>query len=271
MTAQPITGAAAAPRPADRPLAGLGALVRKDATEWIRGRRAWVIAILTTAFMVLTAANGWITAWVIANLPDGAAAPDPASLVPLDNLLAAVGAQIWVLAAIFAVGSLVVVERQSGTLSWVASKPVSRSAIWVSKLATSVGMLAVSAVIVPTIVTVVAVVVLYGAPSPLMVAGLVLGMIAVTAFFAAVGLAAGTFLPGQPAVIAAGFGAFAVIPVLVGVLPFDVAAFMPTSMLTWTAALLTGGPASIVTPVAFAIEMAAVIAIGLNRMARLEL
>ena len=91
MTAQTITGAAAAPRPTGRPLAGLGALVRKDATEWLRGRRAWVIAILTTAFMVLAAANGWITAQIIANLPDGATAPHPASLVPLDNLLAAVG------------------------------------------------------------------------------------------------------------------------------------------------------------------------------------
>ena len=133
MTAQTITGAAVAPRSADRRLAGLGALLRKDVTEWVRGRRAWVIAIVTTLFMVLTAANGWITNQIAANVPDGVEAPEVGSLVPLDNLFAAVGAQVWVLAAIFAVGSLIVAERQSGTLSWVASKPVSRSAIWVSK------------------------------------------------------------------------------------------------------------------------------------------
>jgi ABC-type transport system involved in multi-copper enzyme maturation permease subunit len=132
MTAQIVSGAVAAPRPADRPVAGFGALVRKDITEWTRGFRAWVELAVTTAFMVLTAANGWITSQIIAALPQGAEAPAPASLVPMDNLLAAVGAQVFVLAAIFAVGSLVVSERQSGTLAWVASKPVSRSAIWLA-------------------------------------------------------------------------------------------------------------------------------------------
>ena len=39
-------------------------------------------------------------------------------------------AQLLNSAAIFAVGSLVVAERQAGTLAWVASKPVSRSAAW---------------------------------------------------------------------------------------------------------------------------------------------
>ena len=101
--------------------------------------------------MVLTAANGWITNQIAANVPDGVEAPEVGSLVPLDNLFAAVGAQVWVLAAIFAVGSLIVAERQSGTLSWVASKPVSRSAIWISKWLSSTGMLAVSAVIVPMV------------------------------------------------------------------------------------------------------------------------
>src|SRR3954451_23535035 len=175
MTAQTTTGAAFAARSPDRPYAGLGALVRKDTTEWIRGRRAWVVAIVTSLFMVLTAANGWITAQIAATLPAGAEAPEVGSQVPLDNLLAAVGAQIWVMAAIFAVGSLIVVERQSGTLSWVASKPVSRPMIWISKWVTSTAMLAVSAVLVPMLITVATVAALYGAPSVPMVIGLVIG------------------------------------------------------------------------------------------------
>jgi ABC-type transport system involved in multi-copper enzyme maturation permease subunit len=271
MTAQTITGAAVAPRSADGRLAGLGALLRKDVTEWIRGRRAWVIAIVTTAFMVLTAANGWITNQIAANVPDGVQAPEVGSLVPLDNLFAAVGAQVWVIAAIFAVGSLIAAERQSGTLSWVASKPVTRSAIWASKWLSSTGMLAASAVIVPMTATVALVVALYGVPSPAAVLGLAVGMIAVVAFFAAFGLAAATILPGQPAVIAAGFAAFAVVPMLTALLPFDVSPFLPTSILTWVPMLLTGEPVSVVTPVAWAVATAGIAGLALNRMAHMEL
>jgi ABC-2 type transport system permease protein len=270
MTAQTISGARVAPRLPDRRLAGLSALVRKDVTEWARGRRAWVIAIVTTLFMGLTAANMWITTRIAQALPEQPALPQ-GSLAPLDNLVAAVGAQVWVLAAIFAVGSLVVAERQSGTLSWVASKPVSRGAIWVSKWLTATGMLAVSAVVVPVVATAGIVVVLYGIPSPVAVVGLILGMIAVVAFFAAVGLAAGTILPGQPAVIAAGFGVFAVVPMLTAVMPFDVSAFLPTSILTWVPMLLAGEPVSMATPVAYAVATAAVVGLGLNRMSRMEL
>ena len=77
MTAQTIGGAVAAPRPADRRLAGFGALVRKDLTEWTRGFRAWVVLAVTAAFMTLTAANGWITSRLIAALPAGAEATGP--------------------------------------------------------------------------------------------------------------------------------------------------------------------------------------------------
>jgi ABC-2 type transport system permease protein len=271
MTAQIVSGAVAAPRPAERRVAGFGALVRKDVTEWTRGFRAWVVLAVTTGFMVLTAANGWITSQIIAALPEGAEAPAPSSLVPMDNLLAAVGAQIFVLAAIFAVGSLIVSERQSGTLAWVASKPVSRSAIWLAKWASSSAMLAVAAVVLPLVATVAVVVVLYGAPPVAAVAGFAAGMIALVAFFAAVGLAAGTIVPGQPAVIAVGFVVFALLPVIGGILGDAVNALLPTSILPWFAGLATGMPVGWTTPVAFAVVTAAVAGLGLYRMNRMEL
>lgn len=270
MTAQTISGASVASRSADRRLAGLGALLRKDVTEWARGRRAPVIAIVTTLFMTLTAANMWITTQLAKALPEQPDLP-AGSLAPLDNLVVAVGANIWVLAAIFAVGSLIVAERQAGTLSWVASKPVSRGAIWVSKWLSATAMLAIWSVIVPMAATVGVVALLYGVPSLTAAVGLAIGMIAVVAFFAAVGLAAGTFLPGQPAVIAAGFGVFALIPVLTAIVPFDVAPFLPTAMLGWVSMLLAGEGGPWVTPVAYAIATAAVVALGINRMARTEL
>ena len=271
MTAQTISGAPAASRPTDRRLAGFGALVRKDLTEWTRGFRAWVVFGVTAVFMILTAANGWITAQIIAALPDEAAAPAPASLVPMDNLMAAVGAQIFVLAAIFAVGSLIVAERQAGTLAWVASKPVSRSAIWLAKWASSSAMLAVMAVSLPLAVTVALITVLYGALPVVVVLAFAAGMIALVAFFAAVGLAAGTILPGQPAVIAVGFVVFALLPVLGGIFGPDVAALLPTSILPWFAGLATGLPVGWTTPVAFAALTAAVAGLGLYRIGRMEL
>jgi ABC-2 type transport system permease protein len=269
MTAE-ITSGVIASRPADRPLAGFGALVRKDLTEWTRGFRAWVVLAVTTAFMVLTAAKGWITSQIIAALPQGAEAPAPASLVPMDNLMVAVGAQIFVLAAIFAVGSLIVAERHAGTLAWVASKPVSRSAIWLAKWVSSSGMLAISAVVLPLAATVALVVVLYGAPPAAAVAGFAAGMIALVAFFAAVGLTAGTIVPGQPAVIAVGFVVFALLPVVGGMLGPDIAALLPTSILPWFAGLATGMPVGWTTPVAFAAATAAVAGLGLYRIGRME-
>jgi ABC-2 type transport system permease protein len=270
MTAQITSSVVTAPRPANRLLAGFGALVRKDLTEWTRGYRTWVVFAVTAAFMTLTAANGWITSRIIAALPDGAEAPAPASLVPLDNLMAAVGAQIFVLAAIFAVGSLIVAERHAGTLAWVASKPVSRSAIWLAKWTSSTAMLAISAVLLPLAATAALVTLLYGAPPVEVIAGFAAGAIALVAFFAAVGLAAGTVVPGQPAVIAVGFVVFALLPVLGGILGPDIAALLPTSILPWFAGLATGMPVSWTTPVAFAIVTAAVVGLGLYRIGRME-
>jgi len=122
----------------------------------------------------------------------------------------------------------------------------------------------------PLAATVAVVVVLYGAPPVAVVGGFAAGAIALVAFFAAVGLAAGTMVPGQPAVIAVGFVVFALLPVLGGILGPDVAALLPTAILPWFAGLATGMPVSWATPVAFAIVMAAVVGLGLYRIGRME-
>ena len=198
MTASTISDRGAVPAPASADSPGLGALVRKDITEWLRGRRAWVVLAITAMFMVLTAANAWINAQIIKALPPDVDAPAvPVSMAPFDNLLAAVGTQIFVLAAIFAVASLIVRERESGTLAWVASKPVSRSSIWLAKWLSSTAILAVAAVVVPFVVTSIVVAVLYGAPSVPAVAIVAIGAAATVAFYAALGLAAGTACQGS--------------------------------------------------------------------------
>jgi ABC-type transport system involved in multi-copper enzyme maturation permease subunit len=268
MTASIVTRATV-PASAGR-LTGIRALLRKDTTEWLRGRRAWIVAASVTAFMVLTTANGWINATIAAQLPDGAEVVEY-SLVAADNLMLAVGSQVFVMAAILAVGSLIAGERQAGTLAWVASKPVPRESIWMSKWISASLILGVTAAAIPMAVSTGLAAVLYGAPSLGLVLGLVAGMVAVIAFFTAVGLAAGTAMPGQAAISATGIAVFGLVPLFASVLPFDVSPYLPTSMLTWFAGLATGIPVSWATPVAWLALTGLLAVASLRRMSRMEL
>lgn len=86
---------------------------------------------------------------------------------PTMNLVGVVSSQVFAVAAIFAVMSLIVAERESRTLAWTASKPVSRSAIWLAKFAVSAVVLWVAAGLIPLAATVALVLALYG-PLPLL-------------------------------------------------------------------------------------------------------
>ncbi len=272
MTAQTIGDRPVAVAPSFGRFAGLAALVRKDVTEWRRGRRAPIVFAIVTAFAVLTAANSWIVSTIAASLPPDVAPPElPASMAPLDNLLAAVGSQIFVLAAIFAVASLLVRERESGTLAWVASKPVSRGSIWLAKWISAGAILAVAAVIAPIAVTALAVVPLYGVFDPVPVLVVTGGAVASVVFYAALGLAAGTVVPGQPAIVAVGFGVFALAPMLAGLIPLPIEPFLPTSILGWSAAVATGADVPWFTPIAWAAWTGLLVVFALRRIERIEL
>jgi ABC-type transport system involved in multi-copper enzyme maturation permease subunit len=252
-------------------LAGTRALARKDLAEWLAGRRAWVIVGATTLFMALAAANGWINATIIANTP-GAELPDaPISLVPLDNVMAAVGSQIFVLATIFGTMSLLVAERDRGTLAWVASKPVSAGAIWVAKWLTASLVVAIVAGVVPLAITAGVAGVLYGMPAVGSIVALAFGVAAAIVLFTAVTLAASTLVWNQAAVAAIGFVAFLLPGVVAGILPIDIEPFLPTSILGWSVGLATGADAGFVTPIAWAIGVAALVAFAVWRMERIEM
>ena len=273
MTAIAIADASgAAISPAAGRFLGLRPLLRKDRTEWARGRRAWIVGGVTTAFMVLTAANAAINTYVRTHFPEPGLAGIPMpSLDPATNLVAALATQIFVIAAIFAVASLIVVERQTGTLAWVASKPVSRGAIWLSKWISSTAILAVAAAFVPLAVTTAVVVALYGTVAISVPAVVLVGMIAAIAFYAAVALAAGTVVPGQPAIVAIGLGILFLVPVIAGLMPVHIAPYLPTSILDWAIGLAGGQDVGWVTPIAWAIGTAAVVAFAIRRMERIEL
>ena len=257
----------------ERPLPGIRPLLRKDLGEWIHGRRAIVVLLIVSVFMALAAANSWLNAWIIANVPEAAeAGADKAiSLVPLDNLFTAVGSQIFIFAAIFAAMSLIVRERESGTLAWMASKPVSRSSILVSKWLSATVVLWIVAGLIPLGVTAVVVTILYGAPPLGAVVAAGFGIGAAIALFVAVALAASALVASQPAVAGITFAAFLLPTIVTAIIPFDIAPYLPTSMPAWLMALGTGAPVGVVTPIAWVLGLAALGVFGARRMADLEL
>lgn len=273
MTASTVTVSRAAGRASSRILPGFRALVRKDVGEWTHGTRALVVLGVVSLFMTLAAANGFINSWVIANVPEAAeAGADKAiSLVPLDNLLTAVGSQIFIFAAIFAAMSLIVRERETGTLAWVASKPVSRTSIWLSKLVSASLVLWITAGLIPLAFTAGAVSLLYGLPSLAAVATAAVGIGAVIALFVAVALAASTLVASQPAVAGITFGAFFLPTILAAIVPFDIAPFLPTSILSWSMGLGAGADVGFVTPIAWAVGMVALGVFSARQMGKLEL
>jgi ABC-type transport system involved in multi-copper enzyme maturation permease subunit len=246
-------------------LPGFGGLARKELKDWRRGRRTWVVLVISTLFMALTALNGWLQA----NVPaEAGAVPEDAILDPTMALVGAASSQIFVIAAVFAVMNLIVGERESGTLAWTASKPVSRTAIWLTKFSVSTLVLWVAAGIIPLAATVALVFALYG-PVPIQLVGvMVVGILLATALFVAVTLAASTVVSSQAAVAAIGL-AVMFLPQLLGlVIP---AALMPTSILQWTLLAGVGESAGVATPIAWVLAMAALVAFSVWRMERLEL
>ena len=265
------------PRPAarfdrfGRATLGARALIRKDLAEWGHGPRAFVVFAVTALFMVLSAANSWINAWIIANLPTEGEVAGPISMVPLDNVLAAVSSQIFVIAAIFATMSLLVAERDHGTLAWIASKPVARGGIWLSKAASASAVLWVAAFVAPMAIVLAVVTVLYGAPPILPIVGIVVGAGAAIAFFVAVVLAASTVVSSQPAVAAIGLAVMFLPSIIAGVVPFAIEPYLPTSILGWAAGLGAGADVGVATPIAWALSMVAIAVLAMRRMEALEL
>jgi ABC-type transport system involved in multi-copper enzyme maturation permease subunit len=247
-------------------LPGFGGLIRKELTEWRRSRRTWIVLLVSAAFMTLTALNTWLQTVLPDDATDGA---PPAVLDPFMNLLAGVSSQIFVVAAIFAVMALITAERESGTLAWTASKPVSRSAIWLSKLAAASAILWLVAAIIPLVATVALVTALYGplAMPPVVIVGVGMGMAIV--LYVTVALAAATVVTSQAAVAAIAIG-FIFLPQFVGlVVPsMDV---LPQSILEWSMRIAAGEVAGAVTLVSWAIVIVALVAFSVRRMERLEL
>ncbi len=265
MTATVVTSAAADTTRVGF-LPGFGALVRRELTEWRRARRSWMVFIVSTLFLTLAALNSWLQTVLPADVTEGA---EPPVLDPMLNLAGPIVTHVFVIVAVFAVIALITAERESGTLAWTASKPVSRSAIWMSKFVTASGIMWLAAGALPLAATVALVVVLYGAVPVTAVAAIAIGMAMIIVLYVAIALAASTAVTSQAAVAGITLGVVWFAPMLGGFLPDPT--IMPWAILDWSVMLAAGQPVSFIAPISWALAVAALIAISLRRMERLEL
>jgi ABC-type transport system involved in multi-copper enzyme maturation permease subunit len=249
---------------------GFGPLFRRELVQWRRGRRFWVIPTVATISLLIPTSLAWLTMVIRQHLPPDITPPTaPASLAALDNLLPAMTTQVGVIIAILAVMNLLVGEREQGTLAWVASKPVGRGAIWLSKWAAAGLMLSLLAGLVPLGVTVVAATIMYGPPPAESVALVSLGMVGSLALFATIGLAASALVGSQAAVGAIGLAAV-IVPELVGTV-LGVTRWLPTSILSWSLAAASGVPVGAETPIAWFATVGLLVLIGVRQLEREEI
>ena len=163
MTASISIPARAAGRISAERFAGFGPLFRKDLREWAHSTRVWVHP--RGHDPVHDPDRGQRRDQHLGHRQhpgrDGVGWRDLARSRRTTSS-PAITTQFFVLAAIFASMGLLVAERDRGTLAWVASKPVSRGAIWLSKWVAAGVVVSIAAGIVPMAATFGLVVVLYG-------------------------------------------------------------------------------------------------------------
>ncbi len=271
MNATVNTALASAAVPSAPRLPGLGNLVRKDVREWLHSRRLWIVLGVSAFAFVGTAANAWINAWARANLPaePGQVPPRELSLAPMDNLLLALGTQFFLIAAIFATMSLLLSERESGTLAWTVSKPVSRTSVLLSKWLTATVLLWITAVVVPA-ATAATVAALYGPPDLGATVLIGIGLLIAIAVFVAISIAAAVVVPSQAGVAAVGLAMLLVPPLIVGIVP-ALAPLAPTASVDWALRVALGGSASLLVPIATIGWLALLFIVSKVRFSRAEL
>ena len=111
---------------------------------------------------------------------------------------------------------------------------------------------------------------LYG---PVGIDALVFAAIGVTAsitFMVAVVLAASVVVSNQAAVAAIGFVVFFFPQLLASLLPVDISPVLPSSILSWAIGPVVGAEMGIVTPIAWAVSVVALVGFATWRMDRLE-
>lgn len=234
---------------------GFGTVLRKELTEWKRGRAALIIGGVSIASAIFTT----VIPFIVEASGEAAQGP-PLSMDPTANvLLGWRGGQTVAVITVLATMALLSAERDRGTLAWNMTNPVSPTSIIASKFIAAMLVIGVAAVLVPLAVSVAVATIAYGAVPDLATVGL-FGLLFLTLpmFYVALTIALGTFVKSTAGVAGLAFAIMFVPPLFGGLLPI-VNEVSPTSIGTWAMAAATGAGASTLTLAGWAASMAVLV------------
>ena len=158
MTAQPaVLATAPVQSRRGRPFLGLGTVIRKEFSEWVRGPKALIIlgvSVLGAIFMTLIP--------FIAEATHEAESAGLLSHDPTANVLLGWTGQTVALIAILATMALLSTERDRGTLGWTLTNPVSPTSVISAKFVVAFVVFVATAVLLPMLVSIGLATVVYG-------------------------------------------------------------------------------------------------------------
>jgi ABC-type transport system involved in multi-copper enzyme maturation permease subunit len=248
-----ITPVAAAAGPGGMFL-GFGNSLRKELTEWVRGRKALIVlgvSLVGAVFMTLIP--------FIARATGEATQAELMTMDPTANVLLGWTGQTVAFIAVLSTMSLLSSERDRGTLAWSLSNPVSPTSILAAKLVAAVLVLTVVAVVLPMAVSIAIATFAYGGLPDLGTVGAFAGLfLALPVFYIALTIGVGTAVRSTAGVAGVAF-AIMFIPQIVGGLIPIANEISPTSIGTWAMAVANGQPASALTPFGWLVSMVAIV------------
>jgi ABC-type transport system involved in multi-copper enzyme maturation permease subunit len=229
---------------------GFGTAFRKELTEWLRGPKTLVIAAVSISVAIFTTLITLITQ----------ATTDLGEVVelstdPTTNVLYGWSGEVVGLIAVVATMALVSAERDRGTLAWSLANPVSPTSILAAKFAAAVLVISTAAVIVPMAISVGVATIAYGGVADLATVTLFTVLfLALPTFYVGLSLALGAGLKSTVGVASVAL-AVLFVPDLLGRLVPVIAEWSPTSIATWTQAVVAGQPAPLSPLIAWGASM----------------
>jgi ABC-type transport system involved in multi-copper enzyme maturation permease subunit len=245
-------------------LPGFAPFLGKELREWWQRRGALVTLAVMGAFGTM----GTLAAKIDALAGDGQ------TPVPVDTTVAILGSQFQsflMMTAIFASIGMLAQERQTGTLAWTLSKPISRRSVLLAKWVAGVVMLDVFGVILPLAWMSVLATLIYGsAPDLVIVARFAAVLLAVPALFVALNLALATRVDSQAGIAGISI-ALAYVPSLLGAFAPSVAALWPSAIVPIAGAIAAGQSVDVATVGSVPVGIALIGLVGLASFAREDL
>lgn len=231
---------------------GFGTVFRKEISEWIRGRRALIVGLVSVGSAVL----GTIIPFIVPKDSPGAAS---LTMDPTVNVLMSWNGLTFQLVAVLATMSLVSMERDRGTLGWNLTNPVSPTSILAAKWTAAMVVYGLVGVVLPLAISAAVATALYGSVPDLRTIGAFTALyLMVPAFYIGLTVALGTGVKATAGIAGIAFLVM-FLPSAFGALIPIVNELSPTSIGAWAMATATGQPASLLTLGGWLVSMAVLV------------